>query len=192
MQDYREVNEPFDHIVSIGMFEHVCYKNYRKYMEVVHKCLRDKGLFLLQTIGNNYSTITIDPWIGKYIFPNSMIPSMKQISESAEKLLFSKTGIIFIRSGTPTLMSWFDNFDRNWHELKGLYDDYFCRMWKYYLLSSAGTFRARDMQVWQIVSLRTESQEAILRFDERLIVSNKRHSAISQRNDAYSKLGRLF
>ena len=151
MQDYREVNEPFDHIVSIGMFEHVCYKNYRKYMEVVHKCLRDKGLFLLQTIGNNYSTITIDPWIGKYIFPNSMIPSMKQISESAEKLFIIEDWHNFGPDYDPTLMSWFDNFDGNWHELKGLYDDYFYRMWKYYLLSSAGTFRARDMQVWQIV-----------------------------------------
>ena len=151
MQDYREVNEPFDHIVSIGMFEHVCYKNYRKYMEVVHRCLRDKGLFLLQTIGNNYSTITIDPWIGKYIFPNSMIPSMKQISESAEKLFIIEDWHNFGPDYDPTLMSWFDNFDRNWHELKGLYDDCFYRMWKYYLLSSAGTFRARYMQVWQIV-----------------------------------------
>jgi len=151
IQDYREVNEPFDHIVSIGMFEHVCYKNYRKYMEVVHRCLRDDGLFLLHTIGDSYSHVTVDPWFGKYIFTNSMIPSMKQISEAAEKLFIIEDWHNFGPYYDPTLMSWFNNFDRNWDALHELYDDRFYRMWKYYLLSSAGTFRARCLQVWQIV-----------------------------------------
>jgi len=151
IQDYREVNEPFDHIVSIGMFEHVCYKNYRKYMEVVHRCLRDDGFFLLHTVGDSYSHVTVDPWFGKYIFPNSMIPSMKQISEAAEKLFIIEDWHNFGSYYDPTLMSWFNNFDRNWDALRELYDDRFYRMWKYYLLSSAGTFRARCLQVWQIV-----------------------------------------
>jgi cyclopropane-fatty-acyl-phospholipid synthase len=151
LQDYREVDERFDHIVSIGMFEHVCHKNYRKYMEVVHRCLRDDGLFLLHTIGDSYSHVTVDPWFGKYIFPNSMIPSMKQISEAAEKLFIIEDWHNFGPYYYPTLMSWFDNFDRSWEALQELYDDRFYRMWKYYLLSSAGTFRARCLQVWQIV-----------------------------------------
>jgi cyclopropane-fatty-acyl-phospholipid synthase len=151
LQDYRDVSESFDHIVSIGMFEHVCYKNYRKYMEVVHKCLKNDGLFLLQTIGNNYSKVTVDPWFGKYIFPNSMIPSMKQISESVEKLFVMEDWHNFGPYYDPTLMSWFNNFDQNWDVLKELYDERFYRMWKYYLLSCAGTFRARCLQVWQIV-----------------------------------------
>jgi cyclopropane-fatty-acyl-phospholipid synthase len=151
LKDYREVNEQYDHIVSIGMFEHVCYKNYRKFMEIVHTCLKDDGLFLLQTIGNNYSKVTVDSWFGKYIFPNSMIPSMKQISESIEKLFIIEDWHNFGHYYDPTLMSWFDNFNRNWNELRGLYDDLFYRMWKYYLLSCAGTFRARGLQVWQIV-----------------------------------------
>lgn len=151
LQDYREVNEPFDHIVSIGMFEHVYYKNYRKYMEVVHRCLRDNGLFLLHTIGDSYSKVAVDPWFAKYIFPNSMNPSMKQISESVEKLFIIEDLHNFGPYYDPTLMSWFNNFDLNWDALHELYDDRFYRMWKYYLLSSAGTFRARCLQVWQIV-----------------------------------------
>ncbi len=151
LQDYREVNEQFDHIVSIGMFEHVCYKNYRKYMEVVHRCLRDDGLFLLHTIGDSYSNVTVDPWFGKYIFPNSMIPSMKQISESVEKLFIIEDLHNFGPYYDPTLMSWFNNFDRSWDALHELYNNRFYRMWKYYLLSSAGSFRSRYLQVWQIV-----------------------------------------
>lgn len=151
LQDYRELNELYDHIVSIGMFEHVCYKNYGKFMEIAYKCLKDNGLFLLHTIGNNYSKVTVDPWFEKYIFPNSMIPSMKQISESIEKLFIIEDWHNFGPYYDPTLMSWFDNFNRNWHELREFYDNLFYRMWKYYLLSCAGTFRARGLQVWQIV-----------------------------------------
>ena len=151
LQDYRELNGQYDHIVSIGMFEHVCYKNYRKFMEIVHKCLKDDGLFLLHSIGNNQSKVTVDHWFGKYIFPNSMIPSMKQISESIEKLFIIEDWHNFGPYYDPTLMSWFDNFNRNWDALSKLYDDLFYRMWKYYLLSCAGTFRARGLQVWQLV-----------------------------------------
>lgn len=150
-QDYREVSEPFDYIVSVGMFEHVCYENYRTYMKVVHRCLENGGLFLLHTIGNNETKICVDPWLGKYIFPNSMIPSMKQISESVEKLFVIEDWHNIGPDYDPTLMSWFDNFSAHWHELRGIYDERFFRMWKYYLLSSAGAFRARCLQVWQIV-----------------------------------------
>ena len=151
LQDYRDVDEKFAHIVSVGMFEHVGYKNYRTYMEKVHNCLKDNGLFLLHTIGNETTLVTIDPWIGSYIFPNSFLPSLKQISAAVEGLFvvedFHNIGFNYY----PTLMSWFKNFDENWGKLKGLYDQRFYRMWKYYLLSSAGTFKARCLQVWQIV-----------------------------------------
>jgi cyclopropane-fatty-acyl-phospholipid synthase len=120
-------------------------------MEIVHRCLRDDGLFLLHTIGDSYSHITVEPWFGRYVFPNSMIPSMKQISEAAEKLFIIEDWHNFGSYYDPTLMSWFNNFDRNWDALHELYDDRFYRMWKYYLLSSAGTFRSRCLQVWQIV-----------------------------------------
>lgn len=151
LQDYRDINEKFNHVVSVGMFEHVGYKNYGTYMEKVHNCLENDGLFLLHTIGDEASHVTIDPWIGKYIFPNSLIPSMKQISASIEKLFIIEDLRNIGFNYDATLMAWFKNFDNNWDRLKGLYDRRFYRMWKYYLLSSAGEFRARYLQVWQIV-----------------------------------------
>jgi len=87
LQNYEDIDdEKFDRIVSLGMFEHVGYKNYRKFMEVAHRCLEDDGLFLLHTIGNNESTTHTNPWIQKYIFPNAMIPSIAQTGKAAEKL----------------------------------------------------------------------------------------------------------
>ncbi len=151
LQDYRYVGETFDHIVSVGMFEHVGHKNYRTYMNLVQRCLKDEGLFLLHTIGNAKTQFTVDPWIDKYIFPNSLIPSMKQITSSVEGLFIVEDWHNFGYYYDATLKAWFDNFDRNWEGLKKAYDERFYRMWKYYLLSSAGAFRARDLQVWQIV-----------------------------------------
>jgi cyclopropane-fatty-acyl-phospholipid synthase len=151
LQDYRDLNEPFDYVISIGMFEHVCHKNYRQYMEVVHRCLKDGGLFVLHTIGSNTSQISVDPWFGKYIFPNSMIPSMKQISSSVEKLFIIEDWQNLGPYYDPTLVAWYNNFNRSWDRLSKHYDENFYRMWKYYLLSSAGTFRSRCLQVWQIV-----------------------------------------
>ena len=86
LQDYRDVNEKFDRIISLGMFEHVGSRNYRTYMEVVHRLLRDDGLFLLHTIGGNHSVFLTDPWIHTYIFPNSQIPSVNQVARASEGL----------------------------------------------------------------------------------------------------------
>lgn len=151
LQDYREVNEPFDHIVSVGMFEHVGFKNHRTFMRMVHRCLSDDGLFLLHTIGSDISHVSADPWISKYIFPNSFIPSARQIAASVEGLFVIEDWHNFGLYYDPTLMSWFANFDCNWPILSERYDERFYRMWKYYLLSCAGLFRARCMQVWQVV-----------------------------------------
>lgn len=152
MQDYREINEPFDHIVSIGMFEHVGYKNYRTYFQVAHRCLKEEGLFLLHTIGSNKSTTKgDDAWINKYIFPNGQLPSMVQISSAHEDLFILEDLHNFGADYDKTLMAWFANFDRHWATLKTHYDERFYRMWRYYLLSCAGSFRARVNQLWQLV-----------------------------------------
>lgn len=151
LQDYRDVNEKFDHIISLGMFEHVGVKNYRTYMRVAHRCLKDNGLFLLHTIGGNKSVTSTDPWIEKYIFPNSVLPSVKQIAESSEGLFVVEDWHNFGAHYDKTLLAWFNNFDSSWPKLKEKYGERFYRMWKYYLLSCAGTFRARKNQVWQVV-----------------------------------------
>ena len=155
LQDYRELNEPFDRVYSIGMFEHVGVKNYRTYMDVVRRCLRDPdGLSVLHTIGALRSRSQTDPWIEKYIFPNSMLPSMAQITSAAEGRLVTEDVHNFGPYYDRTLMAWKANIDATWDELSGAYDTRFKRMWDFYLLSSAGSFRSRKLQLWQFVMAR--------------------------------------
>ncbi len=151
LQDYRDIKEKFDHVISLGMFEHVGYKNYRTYMEVVHKALKDEGCFLLHTIGLHFSVVKGGSWLSKYIFPGAMLPSVTQIGKASERLFIIEDMHNIGPYYDKTLMCWFDNFDAHYPELKEKYDERFYRMWKYYLLSSAGNFRSRDAQVWQIL-----------------------------------------
>lgn len=149
-QDYRELSETFDRIVSVGMFEHVGHKNYRTYMSMVHHCLKTGGIFLLHTIGGNEPTAT-DPWIERYIFPNGMLPSADQITSSSEGLFILEDWHNFGPDYDRTLMAWWRRFEAAWPQLGSRYDERFHRMWRYYLLSCAGAFRARANQVWQLV-----------------------------------------
>jgi cyclopropane-fatty-acyl-phospholipid synthase len=151
LEDYRQVKEKFDHIVSLGMFEHVGYKNYKTYMRVADRCLKHTGLFLLQTIGRNKSKKHNDPWLEKYIFPNSLVPSEKQIKTAIGGLFIIKDWHNFGTDYYKTLMCWYENFVANWEKIKSNYDEKFYRMWKYYLLACAGSFRAKKSQLWQIV-----------------------------------------
>jgi len=151
LRDYRNISGKYDGVVSLGMFEHVGYKNYRTFMQVVHKVLKNDGLFLLHTIGSNKSVRGTDPWIEKYIFPNSMLPSLKQIGQSIEGLFVVEDWHNFGTDYDKTLLAWHHNFKKNWNKIKSNYDDRFYRMWRYYLLSCAGSFRARKNQLWQIV-----------------------------------------
>lgn len=151
LQDYRDINETFDRVVSVGMFEHVGHLNYRPFMQIVHRVLSDDGLFLLHTIGGNETSLFADEWITKYIFPNGMIPSIQLISKSFEKLFVMEDWHNFGANYDNTLMAWHENFTNGWENLKENYDENFYRMWEYYLLACAGTFRARTNQLWQIV-----------------------------------------
>lgn len=151
LQDYRELHGEFDRIVSIGMFEHVGSRNYGTFMQVVHRCLKADGLFLLQTIAGNTSVNDTDAWLNKYIFPNSMLPSARQISAAGEGLLVLEDWHSFGPHYDKTLMAWHLNFTNNWDNIKSMYDERFYRMWTYYLLSSAGGFRSRQNQLYQIV-----------------------------------------
>ncbi len=151
LMDYRAVSEKFDRIVSVGMIEHVGYKNYRTFFEGANKCLNDNGLFLLHTIGEIRSTKYIDAWTHKYIFPNGMLPSIAQLGRAIEGLFVMEDWHNFGADYDKTLMAWYDNFKNSWNKIKNKYDERFYRMWKYFLLSSAGSFRARHNQLWQIV-----------------------------------------
>lgn len=149
--EYRDIQGTFDRIVSVGMFEHVGQKNYRTFMQIVDRCLKDEGVFLLHTIGGNKSTITCDPWLNKYIFPNGMLPSIAQIGKAAEDIFVMEDWHNLGPHYDKTLTAWHDNFQQAWGNLQKKYNERFKRMWEYYLLSCAGTFRARQLQLWQIV-----------------------------------------
>lgn len=151
LQDYRDVREQFDHVVSIGMAEHVGYRNHRTYMQTAARCLKDEGLFLLHTIGVNFSKTSPDPFIDKYIFPNCLIPSLRQLSAAMEHVFVVEDLHNFGPDYDRTLLAWHQNFTKHWPELQSGYGERFYRMWSYYLLSSAGSFRARNNQLWQFV-----------------------------------------
>ncbi len=150
-QDYRELDERFDAIASIGMFEHVGRLNHRTYMQVAHRCLRKGGLFLLHTIGKNQRKAATDAWISKYIFPGGDLPSVGQIGGAVDDLFVVEDVHNFGADYDRTLMAWWKNFEDAWPRFEERLGERFHRMWRYYLLSCAGAFRARDIQLWQWV-----------------------------------------
>lgn len=149
-QDYRDINETFDRIVSLGMFEHVGHKNYFTFMKKVRHCLTNEGIFLLHTIGDSVTELP-NKWITKYIFPHGMLPSIKLLGKAFENMFVLEDLHNFGADYDKTLMAWQKRFMEHWDELKSGYDERFKRMWNYYLLSCAGGFRARGMQLWQMV-----------------------------------------
>lgn len=152
--DYRDIprlvrdNGKYERVLSVEMFEHVGYKNHRTYMEIVHGSLRDGGLFLLQTAGGNVSNYQNDDWFDKYIFPNAVVPSVQQIGDAISGLFVLEDWHSFGLDYVRTFSAWFEQFDRTWMKSR---NDPFYRMWKYYLLSGAGGFKARRRQLWQLL-----------------------------------------
>jgi len=152
LQDYRELDGSFDKVASVGMFEHVGPKNYRAYFRTVVRLLADDGLMLLHTIGDRISHTGNDPWIDRYIFPNGVVPSARQITTAFEPWLVLEDWHNFGPDYPRTLMAWWDNFSAAWPSLdRHRYGQRFYRMWKYYLHACAAYFRARDGQLWQVV-----------------------------------------
>ncbi len=163
LEDYRNVTDLYDRVISIGVMEHVGSKNYRTYMEIVDKTLKQDGLAFFHTIGGNLSSAITDPWTTKYIFPNGQLPSIAQLAKAMERLFIVEDWHSFGPDYDPTLMAWYDNFENAWPELKKNYSDRFYRMWRYYLLSSAGGFRARHNQLWQVVMNRPHKAQPFCR-----------------------------
>ncbi len=158
LQDYRKVTGQYDRVISIGILEHVGFKNYRSYMEVVNRTLKDNGIAFFHTIGGNRSKTTTNPWSDKYIFPNGMIPSITQLGKAMEGLFIMEDWHNFGEHYDQTLLAWHKNFENAWPELKKDYSERFYRMWRLYLLSSAGAFRSRDLQLWQVVMTKFNSR----------------------------------
>jgi len=151
LQDYRDLDLQFDRIVSVGMFEHVGPKNYATYFRVVDRNLKPNGLFLLHTIGAIVTDMNVDPWIDKYIFPNGCLPSVRHIADASEGHFIMEDWHNFGADYDTTLMAWHERFQQAWPQLAEAYGERFKRMFTYYLHACAGAFRARDIQLWQVV-----------------------------------------
>ena len=151
LQDYRDVDGTFDRIICIGMFEHVGYKNYGVFLDRCHDVLVNDGLMLLHSIGSNTSSQSTDPWLHRYIFPNGMLPSIGQIGAAIEPYFVLEDWHSFGPDYDRTLMAWHERINRSWEALDDRYDNRFRRMWNFYLLGCAGAFRARNVQLWQLV-----------------------------------------
>lgn len=151
LNDYREATGTFDRVVSIGMLEHVGEKNYRAFFELIRERLKPDGLALVHSIGCNETKRTSDPWFHKYIFPGGQLPSLVQLTSALEQVMAVEDVHNFGTHYDKTLMAWFERFNSVWPQFAELYGERFYRMWKYYLLSCAGSFRARNIQLWQFV-----------------------------------------
>lgn len=160
LMDYRFLEEKFDRIVSVGMFEHVGPKNYCTYFGKVAELLDENGLFLLHTIGTERNNNYPDPWFDKYIFPNGRIPSRIQIAEASSNILRLEDWHNFGPDYDKTLMAWWENYDAAWPQLESNFDNRFYRMWKYYLHCCAGYFRSRHGELWQLVFSHPDSTAA--------------------------------
>jgi cyclopropane-fatty-acyl-phospholipid synthase len=157
LRDYRDVTGRFDRIVSVGMVEHVGHKNYRSYMRAARRLLTDDGIFLCNGIAANQSHLHADPWIKRYIFPNSLLPSAARLARAAEGLFVIDDLQNIGPNYDPTLLAWEENFRNAWPRFADRYGERFRRMWRFYLLSCAGAFRARNLQVFSIRLLTEEA-----------------------------------
>jgi cyclopropane-fatty-acyl-phospholipid synthase len=159
LADYRSACGTYDAVVSIGMIEHVGPKNHRLYMETVDRCLRPGGIAFVHSIGSNRSQVLIDAWFHRYVFPNAAIPSLAQLTAAMDGIFVAEDVHNIGPHYDRTLMAWSRNFERAWPTLRARYGERFRRIWRYYLLSSAGAFRARFMQLYQIVMTRPGTRQ---------------------------------
>ena len=158
--DYRDARGRFDRIVSIGMMEHVGPRNLKTFFERCNDLLSGDGMMLHHTIGSLESKNHTDPWFDKHIFPGGVVPSLGQISSASEHDWVIEDVQNFGPYYDRTLMAWHRNLTEAWEDLPA-YDERFRRTWEYYLLSSAGSFRARALQLWQIVFTRSRRRSEV-------------------------------
>ena len=151
LQDYRNENENYDRIVSVGMFEHVGIKYFKEYLKKTYNLLKDSGVFLLHTIGQRGVPTATSPWIRKYIFPGGYIPSLSDIIHETEKLNINITDIEILRLHyAHTLTHWYKNVQKNKDQIINMFDERFYRMWEFYLLASKYSFVNMGNVVFQI------------------------------------------
>ncbi|MGH6994005.1 MAG: class I SAM-dependent methyltransferase, partial [Caulobacteraceae bacterium] len=151
LTDYRDVEGPYDRIVSVGMFEHVGRPNYQTYFDGVARLLKDDGLALIHAIGRKEGPSATDAFTAKYIFPGGYIPALSEVIPCVERAGLMITDIEILRLHyAETLRAWSERFAANRAAIAKLYDERFCRMWEYYLAGAEMGFRFGGHMVWQL------------------------------------------
>ena len=151
LRDYRLETGPYDRIVSVGMFEHVGAARYKEYFGKISEMLTDDGVALVHTIGRSSPPGQTNSWIRKYIFPGGYTPALSEIVAAVEKTGLIITDVEILRLHyAQTLRHWLDRFQSGRYELRKIYDERFCRMWEFYLVSAEISFRHLGQVVFQI------------------------------------------
>ncbi|CAN7484992.1 cyclopropane-fatty-acyl-phospholipid synthase [Phenylobacterium sp. LjRoot219] len=151
LTDYRDVQGPYDRIVSVGMFEHVGRPNFQAYFDQIARLLKDDGVAVIHSIGRSEGPSFTNPWIAKYIFPGGYIPAMSEVLATVERAGLIVTDVEVLRLHyAETLKAWRERFTAQRAEIAELYDERFCRMWELYLCYSEIAFRHRDHMVFQL------------------------------------------
>jgi cyclopropane-fatty-acyl-phospholipid synthase len=151
LRDYRDVEGPFDRIVSVGMFEHVGVRHYGEFFTKIYNLLTDSGVALIHSIGHMSPPGTASPWLRKYIFPGAYSPAMSEVFSALELNSLWATDVEILRVHyADTLREWHNRFERNRAEIARMYDERFCRMWEFYLVSVGMMFRTGSQMVFQM------------------------------------------
>ncbi|MEZ2332827.1 class I SAM-dependent methyltransferase [Mesorhizobium sp. RCC_202] len=150
LKDYRALNERFDRIVSVGMFEHVGLNHYRTFFDKAATLLKPDGVMLLHTIGRSGVPWATSAFIRKYIFPGGYVPAMSEVLPAIEKSGLVVTDVEILRLHyADTLKHWGERFAANRDKARAIYDERFCRMWEFYLAASEAAFRWQDLVIFQ-------------------------------------------
>lgn len=182
LQDYRAVSGQFDRIVSVGMFEHVGVPHYREYFETLSSRLKSDGVALVHTIGRTDGSGATNPWIAKHIFPGGYSPALSEILLAIEKSGLCVTDIeVWRLHYAKTLRDWRSRFEVNLDRARQLYDDRFCRMWRFYLVTSELAFQLNDHVVFQVQLAKKQDSVPLTREYLADKVSPKMAHDVSQR-----------
>ena len=181
LQDYRDVDEPFDRIISVGMFEHVGVNHYDTFFRKSADLLADDGVMLLHSIGRSEGPSVTNAWISKYIFPGGYIPSLSEVLPAIERAGLLVTDIEILRLHyAETLKAWRQRFLAHREEVERIYDQRFVRMWEFYLAASEMSFREQDMMVFQIQLTKRQdvvpmTRDYVTREEQRLFAAEGKH-----------------
>lgn len=164
LRDYRELDQKFDRLVSVGMFEHVGVPRYNEFFQHVNKLMPDDGVMLLHSIGHMSPPSTASPWLRKYIFPGAYSPALSEVFPAVERNRLWVTDCEFLRLHyAMTLKHWHARFEKHRAEIQAMYDERFCRMWEFYLISAEMMFRTGAQEVFHLQLSRTRDASPIRR-----------------------------